>query len=243
MPTERYFLPTSFEPHHSYLLEGAEFHHLAHVMRARQGDQIELVNGLGTLAQGEIVEIRKEHARIRIQRLERELPLKKGIILAQAIPKANRLDFILEKGTELGVEAFWLFPGLLSVKKELFPQQLERAHSLMIAAMKQCGRLTLPSLVIQPFLKEWPIMDGSLFFGDLDSSAPLFEEAWKTHQPLTYPVIFVTGPESGLHPQEVNLLRERGGIGVKLHENILRTETASLVALSLMSHWRLLEEL
>lgn len=241
MPIERYFLPTSFEIHHSYLLKGAEFHHLAHVMRTKQGDQVELVNGQGFLAEGDVVEIKKDYAQIKVQSLFQEKPCTKGIILAQAFPKPNRLDFILEKGTELGVEAFWLFPGLLSAKKEFFPHQLERAQSLMIAAMKQCGRLTLPSLMIQPFLKEWPTVNSTLFFGDLDPKALPFEKAWKMHQPLVYPTLFVTGPESGFHKQEVDSLKQRGAVGVKLHDHILRTDTASLAAVSLMSHWRLLD--
>lgn len=237
MPIERYFLPVSFELHTSYLLKGTEFHHLAHVMRAQQGGQVELVNGQGALAQGEVLEIRKDHASIQIQQLFQEPARKRGMILAQAFPRPNRLDFILEKGTELGVEAFWLFPGLLSMKKEFFPHQLERARSLMIAAMKQCGRLTLPSLIIHPFLKDWIAIEGSLFFGDVNPEAPPFQQAWKAHQPIISPVIFFTGPEGGLHEQEVHLLRGSGAIGVKLHENILRTDTASLTALSLMSHW------
>lgn len=238
MPAERYFLDHSFKPNDHYELKGSEFHHLAHVMRTRKGETVELVNGKGALAQATVRDILKEKAILTIDQVYQEPDQPCRLILAQAIPKPNRLDFILEKGTELGVDCFWLFPGQYSAKKEFFPHQLERAQTLTIAAMKQCGRLTLPNLILQPSLDEWPsLAEMSAFFGDLESEAPPFEEAWKKLNSPSYPILFVTGPEAGFSKQEVHILRERGATGVKLHPNILRTDTASIMALSLLSHW------
>lgn len=237
MPTERYFCDAPLQLHSSQNLDGAEFHHMVRVMRTHKGDTVELVNGKGVLAQATVQEIGKERAILSIDSLYQEPHHPAKLILAQALPKQNRLDFILEKGTELGVDAFWLFPGSQSAKKEIYPNQIERARAITIAAMKQCGRLTLPEVLLYPSLERWEPFQSPAFFGDVASDAPRFEDAWKKMQPASYPLIFVTGPESGFSHEEEAVLKHLGATGIKLHTNILRTETASLMALSLMSHW------
>lgn len=244
MPAERYYLDDVLTVNKRCELKGPEFHHLAHVMRTRKGESVELVNGKGSLAQAIVQELMKEKALLHVEHVIQEPERPCRLILAQAMPKPNRLDFILEKGTELGVDQFWLFPGDESVKKEVFPQQLERARTLTIAAMKQCGRLTLPEMMIKPRLNQWSSLNEmTTFFGDLDPEAPPFETAWKglLAQP-SYPIVFVTGPEAGFSEEEVQVLREKGARGVKLHPYVLRTDTASVMALSLLSHWLYLRD-
>ncbi len=238
MPAERYFIDHPLKAHEQQELKGPEFHHLAHVMRTRKGEIVELVNGKGALATATVQDILKEKAILKIDDVLQEPERPNRLILAQAMPKPNRLDFILEKGTELGVDCFWLFPGQTSAKKEFYPHQIERARTLTIAAMKQCGRLTLPEVIFQPAIQEWSCLTHvSAFFGDLKPDAPLFETAWKKLHSPSYPLVFITGPESGFTQQEIQLLRDQGATGVKLHSNILRTDTASIMALSLLSHW------
>lgn len=241
MPSERYFIDADLHHNQYQELSGSEFHHLAHVMRTKKGESVEIVNGRGTLAQARVSDLGKDKARLQIEEIYQEPTPPCRLILAQALSKQNRLDVILEKGTELGVDQFWLFPGHHSAKKECYPSQLERGHAITVAAMKQCGRLYLPSITIKPALDEideWgELTQSSAFFGDLDPAAPLFEVAWNKLNPPSDPVIFITGPEGGFSQQEIGLLKEQGAIGVKLHANILRTETASLMALSLLSHW------
>lgn len=236
MPTERYFLNASLEKEHTIFIKGTEFHHLAHVMRTKVNDKVEVLNGRGALAIAKVLELKKDHAKLYIEDIYCEQPKSSALILAQAIPKPNRLDYILEKGTELGADIFWLFPGQLSVKKELFPNQIERAQALVIAATKQCGRLFMPEIIMKPSLLKWLSLEGNqMYFGDVRQQAPLFI---KQEQQLNQQA-FVTGPESGLTDEEVAHLEKIGAKGVKLHDNILRTDTASIMALSLMSHWQM----
>lgn len=238
MPAERYFIEECLVAGKTCELKDAEFHHLAHVMRARQGEEVELVNGKGSLAQATVDQIRKDRATLSIRSVHEVPETPCRMILAQAFPKPNRLDFILEKGTELGVDAFWLFPGELSAKKEFFPHQLERARLLTISAMKQCGRLMLPGIELKPPLDKWPKLEQVLpFFGDVEAEAPLFEGSASAIRAAKLPVVFFTGPESGFNEKEAEMLRKLGAKGVKLHNNILRTDTASIAALSLISHW------
>lgn len=238
MPTERYFLPGPLDVGAKKTLLASEFHHLARVMRARVGDSVEIVNGVGVLAFATVENIAKDQATLLIEQLETTLPNKHKLILAQAFPRPNRLDFILEKGTELGVDEFWLFPGHLSQKKDFSVNQLERTRTLTIAAMKQSGRLTLPEVKIMPALEKWSCVEGSAFFGDLDEAATPLWTALK-HQSLASSIIFFTGPESGWSLEETALLKAKGVSSVLLNKNILRTDTASMVAISLIQHYLL----
>lgn len=232
MPSERYYLSESLRPLDRKLLKGSEFHHLAHVMRTRQGGKVELVNGQGSLAQATVADLGRNQATLLLDSIKEIAKTPAKLILAQALPKPNRLEFVLEKGTELGVDEFWLFPGETSQKKEIYPQQIERAEAITIAAMKQCGRLFLPKVLIKPPLEEWTAFSSTAFFGDVAPSTPLLDDIVSTTE---LPIIFVTGPESGFTQNEIELLKNKGAKGVKLHQNILRTDTASLAAVTLLS--------
>lgn len=223
MPKERFYIADLNAC--QVQLKGSENHHLTHVMRAKMGDTVELTNGKGGLASAIVKIPGKELTLLEVTSFQ-ETPPPKEIILAQALPRLNLLDWIIEKGTELGASSFWLFPGELSEKKELNITQQQRLLTLSIAAMKQSGRLFLPSILFKPPLSKWPPLSGQLFYGDTHPSAP------KLTPTSQLPIAVVIGPEKGFSPKEVESLRTFGAKGVKLHENILRTETAGLVALS-----------
>ncbi len=87
-------------------------------MRIQEGEIIELVNGRNELAQAKLIEIEKKRARAEIVSVVKTEP-SRPIILCQALPRPNRLDTIIEKGTELGMTELRLFPGERSEKKNL----------------------------------------------------------------------------------------------------------------------------
>ena len=239
MPADRFFTPNLFAMDQLASLDGKEFHHLKNVTRTKPGEQVEVVNGLGELAVAVVEEVERHHATLRILKLDKSPPPRYTIILAQAIPRIQRLDFILEKGTELGLTEFRLFPGDRSERKSLTEHQLERLRALTVAAMKQCGRLYLPTLSVAPPLAKWKPLTGSPFFGDLAPEAPTFFSEWQQHPPREE-IVFFIGPESGFSGEEELLLHQLGAKGVKLHHNILRTDTAALTSLSLISQMMML---
>lgn len=221
MPHNRFFVDTPLAPHQLIPLQ-EEARHLR-VMRIDVGDAIELVNGRNQLAQARV------HSPQTAEILSvEEQPPPFPIILCQAIPRLNRLDTIVEKGTELGMTELWLFPGKLSEKKNV---PLERLKKITIAAMKQCGRLDLPSIQLKPSILQWNALLYSAYFGDLSKAAPPFLSVIEKKAGI----YFIVGPEAGLTSEEEKHLREMGVQGVKLHPWILRTDTASLSALSLIS--------
>lgn len=234
MPAERYYLNSDFSVKTPLVLEGQELHHLVHVMRTQAGDRIELINGCGVLAFADVIKVSKKNALVEIYSISETSSRGHALILAQAIPRINRLDFIVEKGTELGISELWLFPGLLSERKSLTEHQLERLKNLSISAIKQCGRVWLPTIKVLPPLNEWNRFESPAFFGDVSKGAPLFINEIND-KVIKKGVIFLTGPESGFEHREEEELKLLGAQGVKLNRNILRTDTASLAALSLIS--------
>lgn len=232
MPAERFFYDGPLNQGEIIHLEDFEFHHLSNVMRLNLGEQVEIVNGRGSLAQAEIEDLKKKSATLVIHRVTEAAPPSFNLILAQGIPRGNRLDFILEKGTELGMTEIWLFPAKLSERKEVSANQMHRCQALLVAAMKQCGRLHLPKIVIKSPIKEWPLLPFPCFHGDVDTQAPRFSE-FLHKQKLAEGLIFCVGPEGGFTIHEEEMLKSIGSQGVTLNANILRTDTAAMAALAI----------
>lgn len=231
MPAERYFFSGKLHLHEMIELGEREFHHLIHVMRAKSGDHVELVNGQGNLALALLKDIKKEHAQLEIIKIETAPLPSIQVILAQAIPRLNRLDDILEKGTELGMDELWLFPGEESERKEINAHQFQRLEAIMTAAMKQCGRLWLPKLLLKKRLSMWEKPKGELFYGDPEGKN--FFKAWNTERKKEC-IVFFVGPEKGFTRNEEALFKKWEAQGVRIAQNILRTDTAAIAALTLM---------
>ncbi len=235
MPAERYFYNQHIDTGAILSLTDQEYHHLVHVMRSQPNDEIELVNGQGLLAKARVQTIAKKNVLLQVESTQLATPPATQLILAQAIPRMNRLEFILEKSTELGVTEIWLFPGTHSERKHFNAQQMERLQAITIAAMKQCGRLFLPKLIMTPKLSAWQEIPIPAFFGDISPAAPPLASVWQPH-PTNPSACICIGPESGFTAEETARLLQLGMKGVKLHPNILRTDTAAIAALSLLSH-------
>lgn len=231
MPAERFYIATSFSDHQEVILEGQEFHHLAHVMRLEEEETAELINGLGQLANATLIRKEKKIARFLINSIHEEKEPEKKIILAQAIPRINRLDFIIEKGTELGVTHFRLFTSQQSERKLLTDHQVERLQGQVVSALKQCGRLFMPKIELRTSLENCFEENMKCYFGDLREGTPKFLDCVD----LSKSLLFFVGPEAGFNQNEIQLLDQKGAKGVSLHSNILRTDTAALVALALAS--------
>lgn len=236
MPAERYYYPQPFRTGETIHLEDQEYHHLLHVMRVKEGESVEIVNGNGLLGNATVLKHEKKRCLLGIENVMSAPPPKEQLILLQGIPRQNRLDFIIEKGTELGVTEFRLFPAARGEKRALSDSQLERLKAVTIAAMKQCGRLYLPAIVTtSPLSQSKRKEELPLFYGDTRPEAPILLDKWKVAEKNQGAMVCI-GPESGFSAEEIEALEKMGAVGVRIHPNILRTDTASLAALSLISH-------
>lgn len=233
MPLERYYLPQSLADATECILTEAEHHHLAHVTRIREGQTVEIINGRGELAQACVEKIGRRETLLTLQKTTYTPPPLERILLLQALPKPNRLSTIVEKTTELGVTEIWLFPGDRSDKKP-FTSQLAHAEQVAIAAMKQCGRLYLPLMKAAPPLQEMSL-PCTTYYGEVDPQAPSFLKSMEGSGDIAICI----GPEGGFSTKETERLKQLGAIGVCLHPNILRTDTAPIAALALISAIRM----
>jgi len=229
MPLNRFYSAESLQEGREIHLQDKEAHHLF-VMRAQPGQIVELIDGKGTLAKARLLTLERHKARLHIESSHVEEKGSESIILAQALPRMNHLEWLIEKGTELGTDAFWLFPGDLSEKAQLSASQEERLTHLICAASKQCGRLYFPTLEIKPPLEKWAPSPIPLLYGTLEEEAPFL---WNI--PPVQSCILCIGPESGFSKEELSCLKERlQGRGVRLSRHTLRTETAAIAGLSLL---------
>lgn len=235
MPVNRFFIDKDLQEDSHVIIEGDEFHHLRDATRTKAGEAVELINGRGSLAEGVVTDLKKASATIQVNSCHFQDREKGEVILVQAVPRMNRLDTIIEKATELGATAIRLFMGDRSERKELSESTFQRVQKIAIAATKQCGRLYLPEISAFGSLEESVDEDSSLFFGDVNPSAPLFIEEWNRLSPIRKSA-FVIGPESGLSDEEEAFLKSKKAAGVKLADNILRTDTAPILAIGLIRH-------
>jgi len=234
MPIHRHFIDHPLSEGDRLPLSQEESRHLYKVVRARIGDTIELTNGRGELASASVVELEPSAAFVRIETVEKQKARRPRLILAQAVPRLPKLDLIVEKGTELGVDAFWLFPGEQSEKKRpLGPHPMQRLERIAIAALKQSGRLFLPEIEWVPPISEWSHLPNLSFYGALDAgAAPLLDQLPHSHH--IEEIAVVIGPESGFTPSEAAALERLGARATSLHTNTLRTETASIAAFAIV---------
>lgn len=238
MPVYRFFLDQPLTSDHTYLIEGDEFRHLKQVLRLSENDPLELVNGNGYLAFGKVISLKKDSALVHVNQVD-FFPKKYSVIVLQAMPKPPNLDWIVEKGTELGMSELHIFKGDKS-SHTLHEDKLHRLKTLSIAALKQSGRLYLPKIKMIATIKQWEDNYENAFYGNLSPDAlPLYEALPKTFNQTT--VYFCSGPESGLSIEEIDKLKQKNFIGASLHTNILRTETAPLAFLTLFHHYLLMQ--
>ncbi len=223
-----------------FLSEG-ESHHLIRVLRKKEGEKIKLINGMGVEYEGEIIEIVKKgktlKAKVKILKLLRKenLPSKKIIALIPLL-KGDKTEFLIEKGTELGITKFIPFQSDYTVVKPSYKLK-ERLKIKAINALKQSGRLYLPEINspvnLKVFLSENPFSSsfkivalptGELYLRDLANKVFNSKE-----------IVLISGPEGGFSKDEENLLKNQRFISFSISPYILKAETASLSLMSFIT--------
>jgi 16S rRNA (uracil1498-N3)-methyltransferase len=193
---------------------------------------MELFDGCGGTAVARIVQVRKGGVTATVLTVRASAPRLAPLIhLAFAVPKGGRLDWLLEKATELGVAALApvRFERSVAGGEDLSPAKRERWLGHCIAAAKQAGLCWLPAIEnpqpLETFLASVP--DGAGLFGDVGADAvPITQALCRLGHTST--VCIVIGPEGGLTPTEGIALRRKGLVPVRLGHTTLRVETAAV---------------
>jgi 16S rRNA (uracil1498-N3)-methyltransferase len=216
--------------------DAAFAHQLGHVLRLRVGDHIQFLDDTGWAYEAEIVALdRDEVTTAIVGRSQPDTEPRLRLVLYQAMLPPERWEWLLQKGTELGVSLFipLITDRTVSRRTPVAEGRFIRWMSIIREAAEQSGRCRMPQ-VRQPMafdeaLAAWP-REQRLIMAALDASATPLREALSAG--LTPEVGLMVGPEGDFTPAEVAAARERGASIVSLGKRVLRAETAPLAALS-----------
>ena len=222
-------------------VEGSEVKHIRKVLRLKAGDGITIFDGSAKEYEGTIVELGSSAVLIQIQNTlspRRDSHLE--ITLAQSLLKGEKMDYLIQKATELGVKEIVPFFSSRSVPLLEKSRRLERHHrweKIAIEASKQCGRGILPNVK--------PLQDYSEMLRSVSSDSLrliLWERGGVSLKQILEGstekkrIFFIVGPEGGVSQEEVEESKEMGFIPITLGKRILRAETASLCLLSILQY-------
>ncbi|PLR93812.1 16S rRNA (uracil(1498)-N(3))-methyltransferase [Bacillus sp. T33-2] len=229
-----------------FYLKGGDFHHIVRVMRMNEGAEIICVDPVGKSALCKIAEITDETVAAEIVKwIEGSSELPVHITIASGLPKGDKLEWIIQKGTELGAFQFVPFIASRSVVKwddKKSAKKVERWQKIAREAAEQSHRTRVPEICtpvnIHQLVNESPNYDYKLIAYEEEArqgeSSVLASTFSKLGEGESLLVVF--GPEGGLAAEEIALLKEHGFVPCGLGPRILRTETAPLYVLSAASY-------
>lgn len=236
----RFFFDPNTRSGDTVTLSKEESRHIAKVLRLEAGAEVELLDGMGTIYSGEIIGLgRIVEAKI-TGIIDEQTESADSILIFQAILKGEKMDTVVQKCTELGVTTMLPFhssrcQGKLNSAAALKKQS--RWQRIGLAACKQCMR-PLPMEIEAPMSFKEAIE--SDLFTEKSVRLLFWEEENNLHLrdvksfSAEGSVALLLGPEGGLSPEEVALARKHGWVTVSLGKRILRAETATLTAVSIV---------
>ncbi|MCM2319895.1 MAG: 16S rRNA (uracil(1498)-N(3))-methyltransferase [Pseudomonas sp.] len=230
MRLSRFFvdLPLSLGQHP---LPEAQAHYIGRVLRLAVGDAVQLFDGSGQEFVGELVEVGKKSVQVELREQfagQTESPLR--IHLGQGLSRGERMDWAIQKATELGVAEITPLVSKrceVRLKDERADKRLAHWRQIAISACEQCGRSRVPTINPPLSLDDWLAQTAA----DLKLVLHPVAEPLASHaRPAS--LAFLIGPEGGLSDAEVRLAQQAGYHPARLGPRVLRTETAPVVALS-----------
>lgn len=218
--------------------------HVVRVLRMRSGDALVVFDGAGAEHDAEIVAVRGERVDVRIgppREPAAESPL--AIALVQGVSRGERMDYTIQKATELGVTR--IVPVLaertvVRLDAAQAAKKLEHWRGIAISACEQCGRATVPEIA-PPRRYDEHLAEASSPADPRRVRLVLSPDG--THSPTDLPpalrdVELLVGPEGGLTEAEARLAMTRGYVGLRLGPRVLRTETAAAAAIAVLQALR-----
>jgi len=230
----RVYVDTPLSENSEVSLEDAPAHHLARVLRLREGDLLTLFDGRGGEWDAEL--LGKRRVRLRgFSNVERESPLR--IVLVQGVSSGERMDYTIQKAVELGVariQPVLTKRGVVKLEGKRADSRVEHWRRVVIAACEQCGRNRIPEV--------GPLLDFAVCVRDLQAGGPrllLSAQGRPLREiKLEAAATLAAGPEAGFAPEEQAALERAGFLKASLGPRILRTETAALAALAALNALR-----
>jgi 16S rRNA (uracil1498-N3)-methyltransferase len=234
----RFFVPAESLQDDQIVIAGDSYHHLRNVLRGKAGDVVVLLDGHGQCCEVELEVLHTNQAVTRVIRRWQERDAALPITLLQALPKGDKFDMILQKGTELGVSCFQPLETTHAVPN-LNANRLSSRHQrwkrIVSEAARQSRRCFLPEVKpLQTLVKALtePTNDLKLVLWER-GAVPLAKVL--PQEPPTG-VRLLIGPEGGFSTTEIGAIATAGFQAVHLGPRILRTETAGLAATPILQY-------
>ncbi|WP_077621459.1 16S rRNA (uracil(1498)-N(3))-methyltransferase [Sediminibacillus massiliensis] len=243
---QRYFV-SDYDPENATVtITGDDVHHISRVMRMEAGDSIICMVPEGHGAMCRIAEVKEDLVVAEIiEWLEEAKDLPVMITIAQGLPKGDKMELVLQKGTELGAFAFLPFQADRSIVKwdyKKAEKKLSRYGKIVKEASEQSHRTSIPRIHqvvnLVELLELSKQYDHKIFAYEDEAKSDTFQRFGDVLNEVTIgqSVLVCFGPEGGFSEREVEMLRENGFLSVRLGPRILRAETAPLYLLSAVSY-------
>ncbi len=230
MRLSRFFIdaPLSLGEHE---LPEAQAHYISRVLRMAEGDAVQLFDGSGQEFLGALLEVGKKRVSVRLdQAIDGQPASSLPIHLGQGLSRGERMDWAIQKATELGVDEITPIVSErceVRLKDERADKRLLHWRQIAVSACEQCGRSTVPVIHPPQLLADWLAgTEAALKLVLHPVAEPL------TNHPAPATLAFLIGPEGGLSDAEVEQAQGSGFHSARLGPRVLRTETAPVVALA-----------
>ena len=216
-------------------LRGEDAHHAGRVLRLRPGEAVTLCDGAGTDYDCTVETVEKGAVTCRVQGSHpAETEPRQRLTLCMALPKGDKMDFIVQKAVELGVHAIIPYLSRNCVSRpDRTDKKVERWRKIALEAAKQCGRGCLPSVSMvvtaEEAMAKAAQSETALFFYEYERETGLRDVL---QHGVGSTVSLVIGPEGGFTHEEAALAAQLGLKSVSLGTRILRCETAPVAALA-----------
>ena len=232
----RFYMEATLTVDTSADLTETVFHHWCKVLRAQVGDKATLFNGQGGEYQVELIEVAKKTARVQVISFnaDNRTPAFRTL-LGQVMSKGDRMDYAIQKAVELGVSHIQLLTSErceMRLKYDRDQKKLDHWQGVAIAACEQCGLNLVPKILAPLPLEQW-----------LETELPATKLVLAPNKDQTNVLTQATpdlalliGPEGGLSDAEIASANAKGFVNWCIGRRVLRTETAPVVALSILNY-------
>ena len=232
----RFYIETELNTGNTIELTESVFHHWVRVLRAKVQEKAIFFNGKGGEYRVTLTEINKKNAFVSVDHFEaidRTAPFK--VILGQVMSKGDRMDYAIQKATELGVTTIQLLTSdrcEMRLKYDRDQKKLDHWQSVAVAACEQCGMNIVPKVLAPISIEEWIQTDlpiSRLVMAPNKDQKNVLLDA----QPE---LALLIGPEGGLSEAEIKAANQNHFQNWCIGDRVLRTETAPVVALSVLNY-------
>ncbi|KYQ82999.1 RNA methyltransferase [Acinetobacter sp. NRRL B-65365] len=232
----RFYIETELNTGNTVELTESVFHHWVRVLRAKEQEQAIFFNGKGGEYVVTLTQINKKNAFVSVDQFDaadRTAPFK--VTLGQVMSKGDRMDYAIQKATELGVTTIQLLTSErceMRLKYDRDQKKLDHWQSVAIAACEQCGMNRVPEILAPISVTDW-------VESDLPESRFVLAPNKDQNNVLlnsSPDLALLIGPEGGLSEAEINIANQNNFKNWCIGDRVLRTETAPVVALSILNY-------